>query len=755
MDQNSVVGQRMQRKDADAKARGKACYTGDMKFEGLLFGKALRSVYPHAKILSINTAAAEAMPGVHAVLTAKDIPGTNIFGLAIQDQPVLAQEKVRMMGDAVALVAADSVDLAEEALRKIKVEYEELPGVFKIEDALKEGAPKVHEQGNLLQHTQVRKGNVEEGFARSDLIVENIYETQRVDHAYIEPETSVAFLGDDGVLNVWTSTQYTFRDRRQIAPVVNMPVHKVRVIQMVTGGAFGGKDDITTEIQAALLAIKTGRPVKVVWSRQESMICSTKRHPMKIRIKTGATKDGMLMAVEGTVHSDKGAYCSIGHFITKKCGLHLAGPYYVPNVAVDTFAVYTNNTICGPYRGFGILQASFAHESQMDILAEKLGISPLEIRMKNALRPGLTNATGQTFEHGLGFYDTLLKAKEHMEAYDLEGGVSRVKKRGRGIGCNLYGVGYGFNRPDHSAAYVEVADDGTVTVLSGACDLGQGSDTVLCQIAAEELGISYEDVRIISADTAVTPDALASTASRQTYVSGCAVQRAAADVKQHFLKLAADIIKCEPVDIVIKDGIVSCKIDERKALKFSELAQQMHQRGKQFIGFAFYDNTTADVDPVTNQGDAYAHYIYGSQVADVEVDTETGEVTVLRIGAAQDCGKAINPKNVEQQIEGAVVQGMGYAIMEEIILKDGRTLTPSFTKFLIPTSQDAPEIVTYIVEDPDPKGPFGAKGLGEGPIIPTAAAIVNAVYDAIGVRITSLPITPEKILEELTKQSML
>ncbi|WP_148137050.1 xanthine dehydrogenase family protein molybdopterin-binding subunit [Candidatus Formimonas warabiya] len=326
-----------------------------------------------------------------------------------------------------------------------------------------------------------------------------------------------------------------------------------------------------------------------------------------------------------------------------------------------------------------------------------------------------------------------------------------MKKRGRGIGCYLYGVGYGFNRPDHSAAYVEVADDGTVTVLSGACDLGQGSDTVLCQIAVEELGICYEDVRIISADTAVTPDALASTASRQTYVSGNAVKRAAADVKQHFVKLAAEIFACEPADIVIKVGVVSCKTDESKVLKFSELARQMHQRGKQFIGFAFYDNTTADVDPVTNQGNAYSHYIYGTQVADVEVDTETGEVTVLRIGAAHDCGKAINPKNVEQQIEGGVVQGMGYAVMEEIILKEGKTLTPSFTKYLIPTSQDAPEIVTYIVEEPDPRGPFGAKGLGEGPIIPTAPAIVNAVYDAVGIRITSLPITPEKVLYELTK----
>ena len=418
----SVVGHSVKRKDVEAKVKGQAVYAGDMKFNGLLHGKALRSAYPHAKILSIDTAAAVSIPGVHAVITAKDIPGINRFGLAIADQPVLADDKVRMMGDAVALVAAETLEIAEEACRLIKVDYEELPGIFTIEDALQKDAPKVHENGNLLQHTKLRKGDIAEGFAKSDIIIENVYRTQRVEHAYIEPESSVACLGYDGVLMVWTSTQYPFRDRRQIAPVINMPVNMVRVVQMTTGGGFGGKDDITTEIQAALLAVKTRRPVKMIWSRQESMISSTKRHPMKIWVKTGATKDGMLTALEGKVYSDKGAYCSIGHFITKKTGLHLAGPYFVPNISVETFALYTNNTLCGPYRGFGILQASFAHESQMDILAEKLNLSPLEIRMKNALRTGLPNSTGQVFESSVGFYETLLRAQEHMERYDLPGG---------------------------------------------------------------------------------------------------------------------------------------------------------------------------------------------------------------------------------------------------------------------------------------------------------------------------------------------
>ncbi|HHY59838.1 MAG TPA: molybdopterin-dependent oxidoreductase [Clostridia bacterium] len=420
MSELRVVGKPVIRKDALTKALGTAVYAGDLYRPGMLIGKALRSRYPHARIISIDTAAAEKLPGVHAVMTHKDIPGINRFGLSILDQPVLADDKVRMMGDAVALVAAESEEIAQEALSLIKVEYEELPGYFTVEEALAEDALPIHEGGNLLQHTKVRKGNVEEGFAKSDIIVENVYQTQRVDHAYIEPETSLAEVDSDGNLTVYTSTQYPFRDRRQIAPVVNLPVNKVRVVQMVTGGAFGGKDDITTEIQASLLALKTGRPVKVVWDRRESMISSTKRHPMKIWVKTGATKDGLLMAVEGKIYSDKGAYCSIGHFITKKAGLHLAGPYYVPHVKVDTYAVYTNNTICGPYRGFGILQVCFAHESQMDILAEKLGLSPLEIRLKNALRHGLSTATGQVFQQGVGFYDTLLKAKEYMEKYPLE-----------------------------------------------------------------------------------------------------------------------------------------------------------------------------------------------------------------------------------------------------------------------------------------------------------------------------------------------
>lgn len=324
-----------------------------------------------------------------------------------------------------------------------------------------------------------------------------------------------------------------------------------------------------------------------------------------------------------------------------------------------------------------------------------------------------------------------------------------MKKKGRGVGCNLYGVGYGFSRPDHSAAMVEVADDGTVTVLSGACDIGQGSDTAFCQIAAQELGIPYDDVRIISADTAVTPDALASTASRQTFVSGKAVQLAARDAKTHLLAYAATLLDCSPEELYVEDGTVFSDQQQAKNMSFADLANRAHTNGKQFIGFAWYDNTTKDVDHETNQGDAYATYIYATQVVDVEVDTDTGDITVLRVAAAHDVGRAINPMMIEQQVEGAVAQGMGYGMMEEVIIEKGITKTPSFTKYLIPTALDMPEVDTFIVEDPVERGPFGAKGVGEGAIIPTAAALVNAVYNAIGVRFRSLPITPEKVLAAL------
>lgn len=417
----SIIGQKVRRRDAVEKAMGKAVYADDISLPGMLYGKALRSDYAHALLKGIDYSRAQKVPGVVAILTARDIPGINRYGLVYLDQPVLADDKVRCVGDAVALVIAESEKAAEEALELIKVDYEELPGVFSAEEALRPGAPLVHEKGNLVQHTKVRKGDVEKGFSQSDVIVEKTFRTQAVKHIYLEPECSVAAIDHQGNLTVWTSTQYVFRDRRQIAPVLGLPVNKVRVVQMTTGGGFGGKDDITTEILAGLAALKTGRPVKVRFTREESMRgAATKRHPMTIKARLGASREGKLLALEGEIYADTGAYVSLGVYVVKKAGLHLSGPYYIPNIKVDTYTVYTNNPPSGAMRGFGVVQAAFVHESLMDLLAEKLGMDPWEIRYKNALEPGLSTGTGHVLKHGVGIKATLRAVKEYLEAHPLE-----------------------------------------------------------------------------------------------------------------------------------------------------------------------------------------------------------------------------------------------------------------------------------------------------------------------------------------------
>jgi xanthine dehydrogenase molybdopterin-binding subunit B len=416
----AVIGHKARRRDTIDKATGKAEYADDLTFPNMVYGKALRSACPHALIRGIDCDEARRVPGVLAVLTSKDIPGLNRYGVAIADQPVLADDKVRCYGDAVALVVAENEEIAEAAAKLIRVDYEELPGIFSPEDGLKPGAPRIHEKGNLLQHTTVRKGDAVAAFERCDVIVEGTYQTQLIEHAYMEPECSVASVDHQGSLTVWTSTQYVFRDRRQIAKVFGMPINKVRVVQMTTGGGFGGKDDITAENLAVLAAIKTGRPAKVRFTREESMRATTKRHPMLIRARLGADSEGKLLALEGTVYGDKGAYCSLGAFVIKKTGLHLGGPYYIPNIKVDTYAVYTNNPPGGAMRGFGVVQAAFAHESLMDLLAERLHIDPWEIRDKNALAPGLSTGTGHVLQHSVGIKQTLAEVKNYLEANPLD-----------------------------------------------------------------------------------------------------------------------------------------------------------------------------------------------------------------------------------------------------------------------------------------------------------------------------------------------
>ena len=415
-----LIGTSPPRLDAWDKVTGRTVYTGDMSMPGMLHAKVLWSAHPHALIKGIDTTAARALPGVHSVLTAADVMGPNKYGVAILDQQVLAKDKVRTVADAVALVAADSEEIAEAALSLIVVDYEVLPGVFSVEEAMAPGAPQVHEGGNVLQHTTVRKGDIEAGFAAADVVVEGHYRTHSMDHMPMEPEATLAFMDAFGVLNVLTATQYPYRDRRQIAPNVGLPMNRVRVAQAPTGGGFGRKDDITTEIYASLLAVKTGRPVRLVCTREESLIAFTKRHPFVIDYRTGAKSDGTITAVEATIKGDTGPWASLGMYVVKKAGIHCTGPYHVPNVKVDTYTIYTNNLASGAYRGFGVLQAAVAHESQMDLLARRLHMSPIDLRLKNCLKDGLTTATGQRANAGAGIEETLLRIKQYMVEQGLE-----------------------------------------------------------------------------------------------------------------------------------------------------------------------------------------------------------------------------------------------------------------------------------------------------------------------------------------------
>jgi CO/xanthine dehydrogenase Mo-binding subunit len=746
-DHFSCIGHSVPRIDALDKVLGRAVYSEDISFPNMLYGRVLRAGIPHAIIEEIDTSKAKAMKGVMCVLTAKDIPGVNRYGIAFQDQYALAEDRVRYVGEPVALVAAETEEIAKDAIKAIHVRYRELPVITNPHQALAEGAPLIHEKGNLLLHSKIRKGNVDLGFSQADVIVENTYRTHVVDHAYMETEAGVGRIDEHGNIVIWSANQCPFRDRRQVAGVLGIRENKVRVIRATTGGAFGGKDDITVEIHIGLLIQATKRPVRLVLEREESFLSQTKRHAIEIWTRWGATKDGKLCAIEGKVYGDKGPYAGLGAFVIKKCGIHLSGPYYIPNIKVDSYSVYTNNLFGSAMRGFGVAQAAIAHEAQMDELAKRLAIDPLEFRLMNALDHGLSTPTGQTFYEGVGIKATLQKLAE-VQSKDpsLRKDRSRetgTKKRGIGIGSMFYGLGYGFSRQDIGAATIEICEDGSVIVRSGEVDYGQGSDTIFCQMVAEELGIRYDVIQIVTADTFTTPNAGPTSASRVTYVTGNAVLRASRAIKET-LRGVAEALLGER-DLVFVDEEIHSEFHPDKKISFKKLTKECHNRGLQMVQTAWYDNTTKDVDHETGQGDAYSAYAYASQLAEVEVDTETGKVDVLRIVSATDAGKAINPSSVEGQIEGGAVMGIGYGLTEEIKVEKGYLKTGSLGEYMIPTSLDVPRIDPHIIEVPVSRGPYGAKGVGEPALIPTTPAILNAIADAVDVRVTELPANLENL----------
>jgi CO/xanthine dehydrogenase Mo-binding subunit len=717
-----IVGQRVPRPDAPDKVKGAALYIEDLDFAGSLVGRVLRSPQAHARITRLDVTRARSLPGVAAVLTAKDIPGSNLIPLIQTDWPVLAAEFVRHVGEGVALVAAETREAAEAALGAIVVDYEPLATLLDMEQAL--------QAGEVMAHWKIRRGEAAVALSRSDLVVvEGTYHTPYQEHAYIEPNGMIGAPDGQGGVVVYGSMQCPFYVQKAVASALGCELNKARIVQTVTGGGFGGKEDAPSApgAQVALLAQATGRPVRLIFTREEDMAVMSKRHPGRVRMRTGATRDGDLIAVEVDYLLDGGAYATLSPVVLFRGTVHAAGPYRVPNVKVDARVVRTHKVPCGAFRGFGEPQVVFACESQMDLLAERLGMDPLALRRRNALREGDETITGHKLTASVGFEEVLSKVAESADWEAKRAslaGQSGPVRRGIGLAACYYGVGLGAmgKHLNPAGANVVVHGDGSVTVAVGTTEIGQGMVTVLSQIAAESLGCPISLVRVVEADTSRVPDSGPTVASRTTVMSGNAIRDAAAKIRAAM----------EPV---IADSGLSWK--EAVALCVQK------QVGLAAHGWAVPPPTTFDL--VTGQGEAYICYSFSANIVEVEVDTETGETRVLRVHSGHDTGRVINPTTGEGQVEGGVVQGLGYALVEEHATKDGRILNDQFSTYIIPTTLDTPEIRSILVEQEFPWGPYGAKGLGETPIIAVAPAVTNAIHHATGARLYEIPATPERV----------
>jgi xanthine dehydrogenase molybdenum-binding subunit len=732
-----VIGRPLPRPDAVDKVTGQGIYADDLYVEGMLHAKALRSKYPHARLLKVDVSKARALPGVAAVLTAHDIPGRKDCGVHEIDWPVLCYDKVRYVGDAIALVAAESEEIAGQALGLIEVEYEPLPVVAGPKEAAAPDAPLIHEnverfghgaQGNRLAHFHLENGDVAAGFAQADVVIEREYATQTVEHGFIEPEAGLAVPGADGRLTVYGGGQIPFSDRAQIAATLDVPEERIRVVNCLIGGGFGGKEDVSVQIHVALLAWATKRPVKMVLSRRESLLVHPKRHATLIKMKTGAKRDGTLVAHEAEIWGDGGAYASLSNHVMLRATTHAAGPYEVPNAKVDTYAMYTNNVPSGAFRGFGVTQSAFAMESQMDVLAEALGISPLEIRRKNALAYGKKTLAGQEMTASCGLLQCIDAVAAEMQKHTFVA-VEGDKRRAWGLACAYKNTGFGSGAYDAAGAEVEVFANGRACVRAGAAEIGQGLVGVLAQIVSEELGVPYEQVDVLVSDTDLTPDGMATTASRQTYVSGNAARYASKEVRALLSQTAAEMLDAPPEHLIFADGQVS---SNGRSAPLSEVVRAARREGRMpKVSYQY-------VAPMVPQ---YHHFAFGfgAQAALVEVDVKTGETRVLKVIAACDVGRVINPLALLGQVEGSISMGLGMALQENFVMKDGYVLTDSLHKCRLPTIDQTPEVISFFVEEETKDGPYGAKGVGELASIPTTPAIINAIYNATGVRCFGLP----------------
>jgi nicotinate dehydrogenase large molybdopterin subunit len=735
------IGQSIPRSDGLGKLTGTARYAGDISFPGMLHLKLFRSDHAHARIRKIHTGKAAALPGVVAVLTHQDIPGVPSVGFIIKDQPVLCKDRVRYIGDPVVLVVAQSLEVAKRAVSLIHVDYEDLPALFSPEEALAPDAIQIHEKGNLLFEQTLLKGDPDRGLRDSDRVITHTYRTGLVEHAYLEPEAGVADLEQDKV-TVWMPSRYPHYDHREITGVLGLLPEKVRLIDTPIGGCFGDKASLNPGYYAALATLKTKKPCKLVYTREESFMVTMKRHPFTIHYTTGATKEGLLVAVKVDLIADSGAYASHTAAVIQKSMIHATGPYEIPNVWVRGRGVYTNNPVAGAMRGFGVPQVAVAHESQIDMLSESLGIGPLEIRRKNGLKPGSLTATGQRLNGSVGLEQTIVEIEREIlrKKTPMSSGSKRY---GWGVASMFYSIG-GATAFTPGVARIKAEVSGNFVLYVGCSDVGQGSNTILRQIAAEVLECRMDQINLIAGDTELCPDSGPTVASRVTYAVGRSVQIAAERLKDLLWQTAGSIMTVPLRDLTF-DGDFFYVAAPYGRTSLQDAVRRLKEKGVSAVSEALFYPGLTPLDPKTTQGSSVATYAYATQAAFVSVDMDSGESTVICILASHDVGRAINPASVTGQIEGAVAMGLGYALTEEIPLKNGCIQNPSFSEYFIPTALDVPEIMASFVECEEPSGPFGAKGVGEPAMIPTAPAILNAIHAAAGIRLTELPAKPEAV----------
>ena len=746
VEQFSSVGIDQIRKDGWDKAAGKALYTGDIPVKNLSIGHLVRSPHHHARIMEIDTRAAKASPGVQAVLTSADIPGAKLFGALVPDQPSLAVDIVRHLGEPVALVIAESPNAAREAAEKVIVNYQPLQPIFDPVEALKSTAPRLHPDGNLLSELHVGCGDIGVGFEEADLILEETFHLPRISPGYMEPETSLAIWESDHSLTVWVSSQHPFTDQSLIAAAMNMPVEKIRVKSAVIGGAFGGKEDSSLAILAALGAWAIKGKIKIVNSRRESFLAHPKRHPAQIRYKIGAAQNGTITALEAEVFMDTGAYASYGPAVAMILTETLTGSYRIPHVKLDTYVVYTNSPISGAMRGFGSPQAHFAVESALDMLAEKLDLDPLSLRERNILKPGDRTFTGVVMNNTAESLPICLEQVERLLEQYRNVQETPGRKAGVGFALAAQSMGLGAQVPDDSSHRLEWALDGRVLIHLGSPDLGQGLAMAAEQFTAEALGIPYHQVESLPLDTLKTPNGNVTCASRMTYMVGNALLDASKILINELLDQASRLLEVDQNQLTYRAGeVIKADGSAVPAVEFlARLAEEsITLTAESTFSFPYPEDTTPNHLPI---GMPHVLYCFGAQVARVEVDPELGTVEVTHLSAIHDVGKIISRPGVEGQIEGGVATGLGYAL-SETMLRKGPAWVDSFTEYLMPTAVDLPrEYQNIILEIAESSGPYGAKGIGEIPLVPTAPAVANAVYDAVKVRVTNLPITPERIL---------